>query len=182
MTGTPDDELRRLARHSLDTPEGDAVLLAWGRFLQTREQEREANSDEAREAAQQAMLAADAALAEALGTGLLRRRRLLTELAGEPVTDCRDYDERIGRAVKDATPRGRIRLRHVVTRLLLDVAGIIGTDLARHVAAHMLETAAGRTGLMHVETQRGIDPKTAAAWELRRKSSRGSVTRSAWKS
>ena len=71
MTGTPDDELRRLARHSLDTPEGDAVLLGLGRFLQTREQEREANSDEAREAAQQAMLAADAALAEALGTGLL---------------------------------------------------------------------------------------------------------------
>ena len=92
----------------------------------------------------------------------------LDDSADDQTADAGDYRRRIGPAVKDATPKGRIRLRHVVARMVYDLAGIIGNEIANHVAAHMMETAAGRKGLMHAESMQGVDDETAAAFELKR--------------
>src|SRR4029079_17076255 len=70
-------------------------------------------------------------------------------------------------AVKDATPQGRIRLRHVVARHALDGTGVLGEALANHLTGHLLQTAGGRTGMMHAEKMQGTDPETTAAFDLR---------------
>jgi hypothetical protein len=154
----------------LGSPEGEPALAALTRMREAMERERQANSPEARNTAQEAALKADAALSEVVGMAALRRRRILAELTGEEVRDRldeRDYQARIGQAIMDGTPKGRNAVRRATWRMAQDLNGIVGDKLAFHVAAHMREVASGRIGLMDAEPQQGVDTKSAPAFGLR---------------
>ena len=159
------------ARAWLETPEGGAWQAALERLLEAREQERGANSNEAREAAEQAWLAADAAMAKATGVTELRRRRILRELDDLPVgekVDAADYTNRIQQTVGDASPVGRTNVRFASARLVLDLIASVGAALVKHLAGALMQVAGGKRSMLDVDHHQGCNPTTGAAFMLRK--------------
>ena len=136
------------------------------------EQEQAANSDEARAAAQAAVLAADAALARANGVADLRRRRMMVEARALPSgakVEAADFQQ-IERDCVEVTATGQVRIRQALARHTKDCAGMLGERLAGVQAGQLLENAEGRNGpLDGPATAGGVDPHAGAADMIRNK-------------
>jgi hypothetical protein len=141
-------------------------------FMDAMEREQAVNSDEARAAAQAAVLAAAAALDRATGKTDLLRRRMVVEARGLSLganVHAADF-ERFARDCVDGTPSGQIRLRQALARHAMDSAMVITDRWAGVLAGQMLQTAEGRNGPLDGPVRAGgVDPHAGAADAIRNK-------------
>jgi hypothetical protein len=135
-------------------------------------EERAANSDEARAAAQAEALAQQDALDDATGMMDLRRRRMIAETRGLPLgakVDATGF-EQFALDCLDGTPGGQIRLRHALGRHAVDAAATLTPRWAALLASNMLQTAKGHDGPLDGPVRAGgVDPSAGPADEIRNK-------------
>lgn len=152
----------------------DTARRRFEAFLDAMETYEGANSDEARAAAEDKVLAARAALDGETGIMRLRQRRMVAESLGHsaPGTVPREADD-FGRFIGDCldaieTPSGRQRLRHALARHFLDDKAVLTASFAHLLTEKMLANAKGLLGALDpVERASGVDSSTGLANSVR---------------
>jgi hypothetical protein len=164
---TNEDERRARARQRgrdhINSEAGAVTAEALGALLEAREGEQEANSDEARAAAQGAFLSAQAALGRATGATDVRRRRMAVEALDLP-SGARVEAGEFDRIFKDCldtieTMVSRNKLRRLLSRGFIDDEATF-TDAVRLLVDKLFKNPKGLMGALdRVEKKSGVDAR-----------------------
>ena len=154
---------RQRGRDYINSETGAVTAEALGALLEALEREQEANSDEARAAAQTAFLEAEAEFGRATGATDVRRRRMAVEaldLASGARVKAGEF-ERVFRECLDTieTLTSRNKLRRLLSRGFIDDQATF-TDSVRLLVDKLFKNPKGLMGALdRVEKKSGVDAR-----------------------